>query len=260
MLGLIHMAFSAFGYIGKTIRDDSINNERINKAKNNNQITYLDANGVERSVSNGHKTRIEYNYITDERKIVDVKTGKVLKDITKELWSEKEEKRREEAIKRGKPTYIILSQNFDGQRYAYEVSKRGCEGSRFKDVETGEVYVKRGLGEAGIWYMKVTNGHLVKLTEDRSEDYYERYDRIRPNDMSKIEDIREADRLMAEGYRFSYSFRDFDWDYNFKLESVLFKTREEFKEYFNERQDRYRKEKGKVDYYNTSVTNLITDM
>ena len=173
MFGLIYSFFCAIGAGASRIGSEVIAERERQDAKRHNYITYLDANNKERLVSNGH--RAQYTKVHGDKVVKDLKTGKIVRNLSQERRDE----RREEARQQGKTVILKTTSEIRDMIYGYILEHEKFERmkKRFKwidyvrslsyqDLETYRYYIEVCVNEV-YFYMDVIDGHLIRIT-----DYY----------------------------------------------------------------------------------------
>lgn len=176
MFGLIYSFFCAIGAGASRIGSEVIAERERQDAKRQNHITYLDANNKTRLVSNGH--RAEYTTLHGDKVIKDLKTGKIVKNLSEE-WREE---RRKKAKQEGKTVVIktadeirkmIAGHILDHDKYEY--LKKQFKWVNYvygihQDIETRRYCIEVCVNEV-YFYMDVWNGHLLRMADGRSDKH-----------------------------------------------------------------------------------------
>lgn len=151
--GLIIAFFSRMVSRNKQKKENLIKrDEAINQCKE----TYISYDGSTRLVSTDEKVLWKNDLVTQDRILISVDSGKVIKNLSEE--KRKFERKISKAVseKSNKTVYL-----FDRDNHFHEK----VVGERYKDLSTGEEYVIRRLN-AVYYYMSVESGKLIRITDN----------------------------------------------------------------------------------------------
>lgn len=141
--------FELYKYIKRSHEDDI--SKLLHSSKDN--LTYIDSRGRMRLKSNNHIVvyTIEHNHHV----LKDLKTFEILKDYTYEKQQKEYEKSKAKAIAEGKRIFCI---DFDTHTHDK------INGMRYKNMDTGEIYVIRQIGGWRIpWYMNLKGKFIAPV-------------------------------------------------------------------------------------------------
>ena len=132
---------------------------------------YVDRKGVTRLLSNGMPAKIQHDYLTGDTWLW---VGSPLKpeiNLTKEWRKEYYNYFRENPVQ-GKTTTIDIFVRYQPNRNIVEYEETSywtnqyyAYGQWYKDLETGDLYVKRKIG-CKEYYMYVKNGLLARISDE----------------------------------------------------------------------------------------------
>ncbi len=154
MLGFVYTLFVSIGAVIHKTKQNKENEENKVKFQNPDGLTYVDIEGKSRFLSNN-----EVGFYTYDRNgdyVLEDASGYIYKNFSKEKKEKEQTKRYTEAIKNNETTYCIDDNDHKNDWY--------CKGKRFKDVQTGDIYVIRRLNYT-YWYLNITNGMIIRKTD-----------------------------------------------------------------------------------------------
>ena len=163
------------------------------KRKSDDGLTYVDNNGRMRLMKNNHIVAFAKENGHDILK--DLKTFEVVRDYTQEKMSVEYHESKEKATKKGKKIFCI---DFD-QHLHDEV-----KGMRYQDMQTGEVYVIRGIGHRRIpFYMTLDGKKFIPVDKNWHEfgfdgDLYE--------ELNKFLKIEKESSSNFSSSKFNYNY------------------------------------------------------
>lgn len=202
MFGIFYMLYTAvFGAAAKI--DEVIDNEnRRSKAKTINDDTYYDHKNQLRLTANDRLVSIKT--IGYDQVIVDMFNGTVYKNITKE----KEDKKKQEAMKNGKTVIRITKKEWGRGDYQHKIWYN-CGGiPSYKDINTGAYY--RKVIANGIWfYMDVDTGRIIRPADE--ENFKNKKYNVSVDDIIRVfnkrqEKIKQDERFPEKSWWVSSTF------------------------------------------------------
>lgn len=138
--------------------NDAVKNEELKKRPLGDGTWYIDCNGFTRLVSNNRPVLVGFYNKSGHEVITDLHTGAVYKNYTLEKIRSEYAKNVEDHKKYGGSTICLgISNN-------YVHAKNEVKGARYKDVETGDIYVIRKNGY-GYCYYDVESEKVVRRTD-----------------------------------------------------------------------------------------------
>lgn len=167
MLGILYLLFTSIGSLGHNIRENIAESERKNEAYNSYDHTYYDKYGKRILVENNRW--IHSNIRNGDRVLEDVTTHRIYRNFSEEERKEYEKIRKKEAIENNKTVYLY--------QYNKDIPYSDpWKGDRYKDIETGKIYVIRkryvniecGIGEV-LLYLDISTGKFVRKTDEQIE-------------------------------------------------------------------------------------------
>lgn len=182
MFGIFYMLYSAvIGTVAKI--DEGIdNNNRRYKAKAINDDTYYDHKNQLRLTANDRLVSIKT--VNHDQVIVDTFNGKIYKNISKE----REDKKKEEAMKDGKTVIYITKREWGKNNYQNQLWYKAGALPRYKDIKTGAYYINILIN--GLWfYMDVNTGRLIRLVD--GEDLKDKKFNVSVEDIIQVFNISQ---------------------------------------------------------------------
>lgn len=166
MYGILFFTFCGIVLAVGSIKEGIENGENRIKFRHKNGLTYIDNKGRDRLLSNNHIAMYHVDYTNGRQDYVleDIESHVIIKNFTKEKQDREYEESREKAVGEGKSTFCIDSNNYK----KYIISEKGFEGKRFKDLQTGKIYVIRKI-KFRYYYMNIENGFIVRETDYSKE-------------------------------------------------------------------------------------------
>jgi hypothetical protein len=171
ILGLIYTIIVSVGAFFHSILDNIENEKCKSKYEHPNGITYVDVKGRTRLLSNDELVYYVNNSNGDY--VLEDESGNIYKNFSEEQRKQKNNERKNEAINKKETTFCI-----DDNNYCKDWI---CKGKRFKDLNTGDIYVIRYINYK-YYYMNISNGMIIRKTDwqikkDMSKsDYEKRWD------------------------------------------------------------------------------------
>lgn len=154
IFGLLYTVIVSIGAMFHSI-DENIENEKNKKRyKNSNGLTYIDTKGRSRLLSND-----EIVFYTNDKNadyILEDANGNVYKNFSEEKRMKDYFERKKMALENRETTYCHDDNN--------HCKDWECKGKRFKDFETGEIYIIRCINYK-YYYMNISNGMIVRKTD-----------------------------------------------------------------------------------------------
>jgi len=154
MFGLIYTALTTLGIITNEIKESLDNKECKEKYKNIDGLTYTDSKGHSRMLSNNKM--VFYTHNSNGDYILEDLSGNVIKNFSLEKRMQKQAELKQIALNEKASTYCI-DENSHRNDWI-------CQGKRFKDIKTGEIYVIRCI-DYKYYYMNINNGFIVRKTD-----------------------------------------------------------------------------------------------
>lgn len=199
IFGLIYTLVVSVGAFIHTINRNRENEENKTLYKRPDGLTYLDVKGQTRFLSNDEPAFYFYrngDYILEDM------SGRIHRNFSEEQRIEKRNKRKQEALSKNESTYCVDDNDHRHDWY--------CRGKRFKDFETGDVYVIR-LIKFKYYYMNVANGMVVRETDYQKQlDERKRKNNIKPYLFEGI-DIEEFNENQKTVQDKNMLYRDFEY-------------------------------------------------
>ena len=153
-MGFIFLAVICIGVVIHLLKEKSANLECKEKYRHPDGLTYTDAKGHSRLVSNDKM--VFYTHDKNGDYILEDEMGYVYKNYTAEEKQIKFKQNREMAINSSESTFSADEDNHQKDWI--------CKGRRYTDIQTGEVYVIRYINYK-YYYMNISNGLLVRETD-----------------------------------------------------------------------------------------------
>ncbi len=164
MFGLFMLILFIVVWFAANIQTNNDVRNRKKRAKEKGQEFYLDRNGTMVDT----KTDVPYDYQKIDGDVwkVNAYTRKPIKNMSEERRWSIEEKERKKAIEEGKSIYPFEGEIRDTH------SKDKIQGRRYKDLKTGEIYVKRKYNNI-VFLFNVNTKKLERIDDgSRNEDGY----------------------------------------------------------------------------------------
>lgn len=251
MFGIIHTVLAAFGAIGSKIEEICIDakNKKERVSTTYGHPMWLDQKGRWRDIKTDKHLYIDPKnklYGDNHLYIYEADSGKIIKDVTQDKIDKAEKESKKEALAKRETVYRLGTVH-DAHRYD------PCKGYRYKDTETGDIYVKRYFNSIGRLLLRVSDGMLIRLddgfdnteTDRKKSAENEKRKSEWEKNKEKIEKMihengenDETDRLI-KNHIFLYGSFD-------HYSSEGYETTEEFIKRMNEEQ----KKREQIDYYN----------
>lgn len=198
MFGLIYSMIVSAGAISHKMNENIENKRNKIKYKSPDGLTYLDTNGRSRLISNDEL--VFYTHDKNGDYILEDVSGHVYKNFSKEQREKEFHERINLASKNNETTYCI-DDNDHSKDWV-------CKGKRFKDFNTGNVYVIRQI-KYKYYYMDISNGFIVRKTDWQIERDEKMKDaKILNNDLN-IEEFNEKQKAVTNR---NMLYRDFEYN------------------------------------------------
>lgn len=199
MFGLIYTIFVSIGAFFHSLKENKENEKGKTLFKHPNNLTYIDTKGRSRLLSNDEIVFYTHNKNGDY--ILENESGYVYKNFSEEMRVQNLNERRENSLKNQESTYCIDENN--------HCKDWVCKGKRFKDFNTGDIYVIRYI-KYKYYYMNVSNGMLVRKT-----DWQIKQDELKKNIKTCLNDNLNIDEFNNNQIKIKNSsllFRNFDYN------------------------------------------------
>ena len=225
VFGLFYFGMIACAKVASDISEALHNENNRKEAFAQKQEIYVDSKGCERLISNNQKVIKTYIYYdnnplkTKDYVLKKVGSNEIIRNYSQEEREQQENYYYKKAIELGRTAYRLGGLQDDFIHVGIDKPK----GYRYKDINTGDIYLIRTyLGKK--YYMDIKTGLLVRLTDGEKK---------------KIE-IRKARENQKD---IKHTNHNKKFSYEKEPEEVIKKINEEQKEYF--------KKYGKIDYRNS---------
>lgn len=200
MFGLVYTALVSIGLIFHSHKEEKKNKKCKLLYQNPDGMTYTDSKGRSRLLSNDKLVFYTKNKNGDY--ILEDESGYVYKNFSEDERKENLNIQRQCALNNQDTTFCID----DNDRHEDWV----CQGKRFQDLKTGEIYVIRCINYK-YYYMNILNGMLVRETDwQKKKD--ELYNNVKwySNYGVNIESFNEKQKDVKNQ---SLLFRDFEYSF-----------------------------------------------
>lgn len=154
IFGLIYTIIVSIGALFHIINENLENEENKEIYKHKDGMTYIDTRGRSRLLSNNEL--VFYTYDKNGDYVLEDISGNIYKNFSKEERENELNKRIKKALDNSETTYCV---DDDNHRKDWV-----CKGKRFKDFQSGDVYVIRYIKHK-YYYMDISNGMIVRKTD-----------------------------------------------------------------------------------------------
>ncbi len=154
IFGLIYTIIVSIGALFHIINENLENEENKEIYKHKDGMTYIDTRGRSRLLSNNEL--VFYTYDKNGDYVLEDISGNIYKNFSKEERENELNKRIKKALDNSETTYCV---DDDHHRKDWV-----CKGKRFKDFQSGDVYVIRYIKHK-YYYMDISNGMIVRKTD-----------------------------------------------------------------------------------------------
>jgi len=191
LFGIVYTAFvlGAKGYMGikKSINDSNARE----KAKNEGKEIYVGEDGIGRCVKDGRPVIHCYEYLNGynekpDRVLKYAGTNEIIRNFSEENRKQTQEQSYKIAKEKGYTVYRI------GEKFDDHFHDK-CRGFRYKDIQTGKIYVIREVCGCK-YYMDVKTGLLVRKTDGQIEK--EKYNAENNPICHKLNQKRDEEHVM----------------------------------------------------------------
>lgn len=200
MFGILYTIYSALGITGHKAKEAYHAEVRKQKAINNNDDTYTDAKGKTRYIKNDRW--VCFSQVNGHRVLKDCLNDKVYIDYTENNENERCIKEKAEAIKQGNTVYLFIEER--------NISKSDpWKGHRYKDIETGKVYVIRKClvnASSNDWcefYVDISNGMYIRKTDlqvEKDKKWISKLTQIREDKNELLKKMTRNKNISKEEY------------------------------------------------------------
>lgn len=154
MFGIIYSLLLSAGVVKNKIEEKIENDKCKVMYENSDGLTYTDSKGHSRLMSNNEM--VFYGLDKNGDYVLENLSGNIIKNYSLEKRNNKLNKEKQLAIETTASTYCIDNDNHKNDWI--------CQGKRFKDIKTGDIYVIRCIKHK-YYYMDIKNGFLVRKTD-----------------------------------------------------------------------------------------------
>lgn len=202
IFGLIYTLIVSIGALFHQINETNKNKENKTKYIHPNGLTYIDHKGYSRLVSNDEL--VFYNNKNGDY-VLENANGYVYKNFSEEKRIKKLEENTRTARENNETTYCI-----DDNEHKHDWF---CKGKRFKDFETGKIYIIRCINYK-YYYMDIDTGMVIRKTDWQiKEDERKKGDKFHFKDI----DIEEFNKKQETIENKRMLYREFDYNCNCNL-------------------------------------------
>lgn len=199
IFGLIYTIVVSIGAFFHTANVNKENEENKIRYRQPDGLTYFDVNGRTRFLSNNELAF--YRHRNGDYVLEDM-AGRVYRNFSEEQRIKECNERKEKALSNSETTYCI-----DNNDHRHDWV---CKGKRFKDFETGDIYVVRFL-KFKYYYINISNGMIVRETDyQRKLDEYKKMKnaKIYSFEGVDIEEFNEKQKTVQDKNKL---YRDYDY-------------------------------------------------
>lgn len=154
MLGITYAIIVSIGSFFYTVKNNNENEKNKEKYRHPNGMTYIDIKGRSKLISNNEL--VFYTHDKNGDYILEDASGNVYRNFSKEERKQRLNERKKNSQNNNETTYCI-----DDDKHQNDWI---CKGKRFKDFQTGDIYVVRCINYK-YYYMNISNGMVVRKTD-----------------------------------------------------------------------------------------------
>ena len=197
MWGLFYSTFISIGVIINKFKKEKENKDCKILYRNIDNLTYTDREGKTRLLSDD--SLVFYVLKKKGEYILEDATGKTIYNFSNSKREKKIKKNKEEAVLNKKSTYCI-----DDNSHKYDWIKKG---KRFKDLETGNIYIIRYINHK-FYFMDINTGFLIRETDWQKQSDYKK----KNNQNNYGVNIKQFNNKQKEIKNLTLLFREFDYN------------------------------------------------